>query len=73
MEFDFFFLIQTELNDKGAWTVLDYANDFDKYWKFDDNAERIHVKDVNCDEFIERFEKDYKPVVIRGIQVCCIK
>ena len=30
--------------------------------------ERIHVKDVNNDEFIERFEKPYKPVVIKGVQ-----
>lgn len=59
----------TELNDKGAWTALNYVSKFDQFWKFEDNCERIHVKDVNCDEFIERFEKPYKPVVIEGIQV----
>lgn len=48
---------------------MDYANRFDNFWKFDDNVERIHVKDVNCDEFIELFEKLNKPVVIEGVQV----
>lgn len=58
-----------ELGEKGAWTAMDYANRFDNFWKFDDNVERIHVKDVNCDEFIELFEKLNKPVVIEGVQV----
>lgn len=48
---------------------MDYANRFDKFWKFDDNVERIHVKDVNCEQFIEHYEKLNKPVVIEGIQV----
>lgn len=48
---------------------MDYANRFDKFWQFDDNVDRIHVKDVNCDDFIERYEKLNKPVVIEGVQV----
>lgn len=48
---------------------MDYANNFDEFWKFDDNCDRIDVKDVNCDEFIERYEKVNKPVVIEGVQV----
>lgn len=63
-----FFL--AELGDKGAWTAMDYANRFEQFWKFDDNVERINAKDVSCEEFIERFEKINKPVVIEGIQVC---
>lgn len=62
-----------ELGEKGAWIALDYANRFDQFWKFDDNVERIHAKDVNCEEFIDRFEKINKPVVIEGIQVNIIK
>lgn len=58
-----------ELSDKSSWTALDYANKFSKIWKFDDNCERISVRDVDCDEFIERYEKPYKPVVIEDIQV----
>lgn len=48
---------------------MDYANHFDQFWKFDDNVERINAPDVNCEEFIERFEKVNKPVVIEGLQV----
>lgn len=62
----FFF---SELGDKGAWTAMDYANKFEQFWQFDDNVERIDAREVNCDEFIERFEKINKPVVIEGLQV----
>ncbi|XP_066978262.1 bifunctional arginine demethylase and lysyl-hydroxylase JMJD6 [Macrobrachium rosenbergii] len=54
--------------EKGAWTRLDYKNKFDCNVKgFKDGAERIHVNDVSPEEFIERYEKLYKPVVIEGI------
>lgn len=33
-----------------------------------DTIERIHVKDVSPQEFIAKFEKPYKPVVILGCQ-----
>lgn len=37
---------------------------------FKDNVERINVKDdMVCQEFIDRFEKLYKPVMIEGAQV----
>ncbi|CAH0394674.1 unnamed protein product [Bemisia tabaci] len=57
-----------ELNDKGAWYQLGYANRFDNFTKVKDNVERIHVKDVSPQAFIEKYEKPYKPVVIQGIQ-----
>lgn len=58
-----------ELNDKGAWTALNYLDNFEKFQQFDDNCERIDANNVSCDEFIERYEKIYKPVVIEGTQV----
>lgn len=58
-----------ELNDRGAWTAHSYIDKFESFWKFDDNVERINENDVSCDEFIERFEKLYKPVVIECSQV----
>lgn len=61
-----------ELGDKGAWNALDFANKFEPFWKFEDNVERIDARDVSCDEFIERFEKLNKPVVIEGVQVNCM-
>lgn len=62
----FFF---AELGEKSSWTALDYVNKFSKFWKFNDNCERISERDVDCDEFIERYEKQYKPVVIEDVQV----
>lgn len=56
------------MNDKGAWYQLGYANRFDNFTKVKDNVERIHVKDVSPQAFIEKYEKPYKPVVIQGIQ-----
>lgn len=47
-----------------------YVDNFvDEFTKFEDNVVRIHVRDVNCDEFIEKYEKIYKPVSILGVQV----
>lgn len=44
-------------------------NRFSEFNEFEDNVERINVKDVSCQEFIDRFEKLYKPVVVEGMQV----
>ncbi|XP_042895510.1 bifunctional arginine demethylase and lysyl-hydroxylase JMJD6 [Parasteatoda tepidariorum] len=60
-----------ELNDKegNGWTKLNYAEKFEldlNAVRAKDNVERIHVKDVSPDVFIEKYEKIYKPVVITG-------
>ncbi|XP_065211788.1 bifunctional arginine demethylase and lysyl-hydroxylase PSR [Planococcus citri] len=52
--------------DKEAWYQAKYADHFDEFKRFEDNTERISVKCVSPEEFIERFEKPYKPVVIQG-------
>lgn len=57
-----------ELNDKGDWSALGYIEQFDSFLAVNDNVERIHVKDFPPSEFIEKYEKLYKPVVICGIQ-----
>lgn len=58
-----------ELNDRSAWTAHNYIDKFEPFWKFEDNVERINEDEVSCEEFIERFEKLYKPVVIEASQV----
>lgn len=63
-----FYFYFAELNEKGAWERLEYYKKFDEFKKVDDNCERIHVNDVSPEEFIEKYEKLYKPVVICGIQ-----
>lgn len=65
----YLFFLHLELNDRGAWIAHNYIDRFEPLWKFDDNVERINENEVSCEEFIERFEKDYKPVVIEGSQV----
>lgn len=49
------------------WTELQYAKNFEPYTQFEDNCERIHAS-VSCEEFIEKYEKPYIPVVITGLQ-----
>lgn len=59
----------SELNDKdgNGWTKLNYAGTFElDLNSVKDNVERIHVKDISPDVFIEKYEKLYKPVVISG-------
>ena len=53
--------------DREGWYQLKYAECFDEFKKFTDNTKRISVKETSPQEFIERYEKPYKPVVITGI------
>ncbi|XP_034246987.1 bifunctional arginine demethylase and lysyl-hydroxylase PSR [Thrips palmi] len=57
-----------ELSDKGAWYRIGYYNKFEPFTKVEDTCERIDVNDVSPEEFIEKYEKPYKPVVITGCQ-----
>uniref|UniRef100_A0A0K8R4Z2 Putative phosphatidylserine-specific receptor ptdserr n=1 Tax=Ixodes ricinus TaxID=34613 RepID=A0A0K8R4Z2_IXORI len=53
--------------DGDGWTKLGYADNFDlDMASLRDDVERIHVSRVPMDEFVEKFEKLYKPVVIQG-------
>lgn len=57
-----------ELNEYWSWSMLNYAAHFDRYKEVNDTIERIDVDSVSPEEFIEKYEKPYKPVVITGIQ-----
>ncbi|XP_058064498.1 bifunctional arginine demethylase and lysyl-hydroxylase PSR isoform X1 [Anopheles bellator] len=57
-----------ELYAKSAWVQLEYHQKFELYRNFDDNVERIDVAKVSQEQFIERYERTYKPVVIEGMQ-----
>lgn len=53
--------------DGDGWTKLGYADSFDPdLGSIKDDVERIHVSRVAPDEFVEKYEKLYKPVVIQG-------
>lgn len=60
--------ILLELADKAAWIQHGYSKNFQKFWQFQDNAERIDESNVTTEEFVEKYEKPYKPVIIRGVQ-----
>ncbi|XP_038220887.1 bifunctional arginine demethylase and lysyl-hydroxylase PSR [Zerene cesonia] len=57
-----------ELADKHQWTALKYASNFEEFLKCKDNVDRIDANIVPPEEFIEKYEKIYKPVVITNVQ-----
>lgn len=61
-------IILTELADKYQWAVLKYASNFEEFLKCNDNVDRIDVNTVSPEEFIDKYEKIYKPVVIKNVQ-----
>lgn len=64
----FFFFVFLELGDKIAWSQHGYHKKFASFWEFTDNVDHIDESLVSPDEFIEKYEKPYIPVVIRGTQ-----
>ncbi|XP_012150133.1 bifunctional arginine demethylase and lysyl-hydroxylase PSR isoform X2 [Megachile rotundata] len=57
-----------ELGDKTAWIQHGYSKNFESFWNFTDNVDRIEESKVSTEEFIEKYEKPYKPVIIQGVQ-----
>jgi len=57
-----------ELSTRELWIERRHAVNFDLTWeKVNDQLERIHTSQVSPEEFIQRYEKPYKPVVILGV------
>lgn len=54
--------------DKAAWIQHGYKKRFESFWDFKDNVDRIEESKVSSAEFIQLYEKPYKPVIIRGVQ-----
>jgi len=57
-----------ELSEVWSWNQLGYGKNFKPFTIVNDTVERIDVNEVSIEEFIERYEKPYKPVVITGVQ-----
>lgn len=57
-----------ELNTKELWVQHNYAENFDHFWQFTDNCERINETQCSQREFISKYELPYKPVVILECQ-----
>ena len=60
----------TELNEKHAWHKLEYASTFDlSMAHIQDTIPRVDARMLSAQEFIDQYEKDYKPVVLTHCQV----
>ncbi|XP_032529151.2 bifunctional arginine demethylase and lysyl-hydroxylase PSR [Danaus plexippus] len=57
-----------ELADKHQWTALKYSNNFEEFLKCKDNVDRINANEFSEEDFIDKYEKIYKPVVITHTQ-----
>lgn len=57
-----------ELSSSHSWSELNYSKNFEHYKQFEDNVERVNAADLDLQQFIDKFEKHYKPVVITGLQ-----
>nr|CAG4639209.1 EOG090X06UY [Daphnia magna] len=57
-----------ELSSSAAWVEQCYYKNFKPFTVFTDSALRISVDKVSPQEFIERFERPYLPVVILDVQ-----
>uniref|UniRef100_UPI00358F7179 bifunctional arginine demethylase and lysyl-hydroxylase JMJD6 isoform X2 n=1 Tax=Myxine glutinosa TaxID=7769 RepID=UPI00358F7179 len=54
-----------ELQDELAWTRHDYLDKFDlSFSTVKDNVERVDTDQTSVEEFIEKYEKPYKPCVV---------
>lgn len=63
------FVFIPELTERGAWAELNYAKNFDlSHSSVKDNVPRIDADRVSVEEFIEKFEKPSRPVVILNVQ-----
>ncbi|KAK2188078.1 hypothetical protein NP493_144g02004 [Ridgeia piscesae] len=60
---------RTELsNEKHGWRRQEYAKTFDLSLKrVKENVERIDARDIKPEEFIQKYEKNYVPVVITNL------
>ena len=64
-----FFVCFSELKTDEEWTKYNYIKHFDlSHDKLTDNIERIDMNEVSLEQFIDKYEKPYKPVIITNSQ-----
>ena len=52
-----------ELNSSAVWVEQGFHKNFKPFTVFTDSVERISVDKTNPQEFIERYERPYLPVI----------
>ncbi len=60
----------SELSSSALWVEQGYHKNFKPYTIFTDSVERISVDKTSAEEFIEHFEKPYKPVWSHSYSSC---
>ena len=60
----------TELsNEKHGWRWQEYAKNFDlSLSRIKDDVERVDGRKITPEEFMEKYEKNYAPVVLTNVQ-----
>ncbi|CAF0909213.1 unnamed protein product [Brachionus calyciflorus] len=60
---------RSELKTDEEWHKYNYYKNFDlSYENLPDNIDRIDINKVSIEEFIEKYEKPYKPCIIKNAQ-----
>ncbi len=62
-------IVSIELKHEDEWYKHNYYKTFDmSYNNLPDNIDRIDVNKVSLEEFIERYERPYKPCILLNTQ-----
>lgn len=57
-----------ELSTSSSWKEQDYHKNFNLFEQVTDSVQRISASEVSIEEFIKKYEKPYKPVVLLDTQ-----
>ena len=58
---------KTDLKQPEDWTKYRYVSKDSVWYRSVDHIDRIHCKDMSCDDFVNNFEKSERPVMIQGL------
>ena len=70
LAFQLWLLLIIELKTDEAWHKFNFYSNFDERFcrNLPDNIERIDARQVSVDQFIDKYERPYKPCIITNTQ-----